>query len=176
VDAVSSSGKGGATQLREKLFQPEFLSIETEFLKSIENVQDAPRVAVQAGGDMTKVNAMIEKAVLIQDAIVKGFLRGSEDPEYLDYTKEREALIKQWVPDQGTGATDPRVVLQLLEFNIYTIAKRRLFHVKKQAFFGVGWKMMREFNMKKLMNEEERAGEEDEESLEAVAEMVASEG
>jgi hypothetical protein len=156
---MSSGINRGGQGYVEKLFPAKFLDVEQIILNLIDKAGQSA-LMVNDVGDMTKTNAVFESLVLNLDAFVKALFTSDSTRDWSEYLDERKKIIGEW-PDEPKR---PNVALvrRLYSLTIYTVAKQRLFRMKRQVYFGVAWKLKQEANLQKLQEEEEKEGEEEE--------------
>lgn len=144
------------SNFKQKLFSAKSLDIEQIVLNAVDQIMLSP-LKVAELGDATKVNRMTEGLVLNLDAFVSRILLAEEAIEDSDYQKKRKAIIERWPKDT---VPNMELVRDLFKLTIEELQKRRLFKVRRQSYFGMGWKKKQQANLNALQKQEEVEGEE----------------
>ena len=157
VGMMSAPMEQNRATYRDRLFKPQALDMEQIVLHLIEAI-NLSAIMVKDVGNASQANSVFTALVLNLDSFVYPIL-SSEGREFGDYEDRRKQIKDTWDKSSDEGSSPYSSARKLYMLTVETLAKERLFKVRRLVYFGYGWKVGQNVKVEKLLEEEEKLGE-----------------
>jgi hypothetical protein len=158
ANMIGQGQESNQSSFRQKLFKPQFLDIEQIILHMIEAIS-LSALLVKDVGDAKQANAAFTALVLNLDSFVFPLLTAEDQINWTKYITDRKMITDKWKITQDAGESPSNSARELYKLTVETLARQRLFKVRRMVYFGVGWYRGQQINMNELVGMEEKDGE-----------------